>query len=207
MEFKKGYFITFEGADGCGKTTQIKLLNKYLIDMGAKTLLTLEPGGSDLGKSLREILLHYDKPVADRAETFLYLADRAQHVNNIIKPALDDKKIVLCDRYVDSTLAYQGYARGGSIEELNTLNNIATGGLKSDLTIVFDIESEIAQKRLGTTKDRLEKEGLEFHKKIRTGYLELAKLEQKRIKIINANRSIEEIFSDVKKIVGELLNI
>lgn len=207
MEFKKGYFITFEGADGCGKTTQIKLLNKYLIDMGAKTLLTLEPGGSDLGKSLREILLHYDKPVADRAETFLYLADRAQHVNNIIKPALDDKKIVLCDRYVDSTLAYQGYARGGSIEELNTLNNIATGGLKSDLTIVFDIESEIAQKRLGTTKDRLEKEGLEFHKKIRTGYLELAKLEQKRIKVINANRSIEEIFSDVKKIVGELLNI
>ena len=111
------------------------------------------------------------------------------------------------DRYVDSTLAYQGYARGGSIEELNTLNNIATGGLKSDLTIVFDIESEIAQKRLGTTKDRLEKEGLEFHKKIRTGYLELAKLEQKRIKVINANRSIEEIFSDVKKIVGELLNI
>ncbi len=207
MEFKKGYFITFEGADGCGKTTQIKLLNKYLIDIGAKTLLTLEPGGSDLGKSLREILLHYDKPVADRAETFLYLADRAQHVNNIIKPALDDKKIVLCDRYVDSTLAYQGYARGGSIEELNTLNNIATGGLKSDLTIVFDIESEIAQKRLGTTKDRLEKEGLEFHKKIRTGYLELAKLEQKRIKVINANRSIEEIFSDVKKIVGELLNI
>ena len=207
MEFKKGYFITFEGADGCGKTTQIKLLNKYLIDMGAKTLLTLEPGGSDLGKSLREILLHYDKPVADRAETFLYLADRAQHVNNIIKPALDDKKIVLCDRYVDSTLAYQGYARGGSIEELNTLNNIATGGLKSDLTIVFDIESEIAQKRLGTTKDRLEKEGLEFHKKIRAGYLELAKLEQERIKVINANRSIEEIFSDVKKIVGELLNI
>ena len=207
MEFKKGYFITFEGADGCGKTTQIKLLNKYLIDIGAKTLLPLEPGGSDLGKSLREILLHYDKPVADRAETFLYLADRAQHVNNIIKPALDDKKIVLCDRYVDSTLAYQGYARGGSIEELNTLNNIATGGLKSDLTIVFDIESESAQKRLGTAKDRLEEEGLEFHKKIRTGYLELAKLEQKRIKVINANRSIEEIFSDVKKIVGELLNI
>ena len=207
MEFKKGYFITFEGADGCGKTTQIKLLNNYLINLGAKTLLTLEPGGSDLGKSLREILLHYEKPVADCAETFLYLADRAQHVNNIIKPALNDKKIVLCDRYVDSTLAYQGYARGGNIEELNTLNNIATGGLKSDLTIVFDIESEIAQKRLGATKDRLEKEGLDFHKKIRSGYLELAKLEQKRIKVINANRGIEEIFSDVKKIVGELLNI
>lgn len=207
MEQKKGYFITFEGIDGCGKTTQIELLGNWLKSLGKKTLLTLEPGGSDLGKNLRQILLHYDKPVAKNAEMFLYLADRAQHVNNVISPALNQGEIVLCDRYTDSTLAYQGYAREGDVNELNMLNEIATNNLKSDLTIVFDIDVQTAQMRLGKTKDRLEKEGVDFHTKVKNGYLELEKLYPERIKTVNANRSIEEIFSDVKKIVGELLNI
>lgn len=207
MEFKKGYFITFEGADGCGKTTQIELLDKFLKEKGLKTLMTLEPGASDLGKDLRQILLHYEKPVSDEAEMFMYLADRAQHAQMIIKPALEDKKIVLCDRYTDSTVAYQGYGREGDIEQINILNKIATKGLKSDLTILFDVESEIAQSRLGKTKDRLESQGMEFHKKVRKGYLELAKQDPQRIKVVNANRTIDEVWQDVKKIVEELLGL
>ncbi len=207
MEFKKGYFITFEGADGCGKTTQIELLDKFLKEKGLKTLLTLEPGATDLGKNLRQILLHYEKPVSDEAEMFMYLADRAQHAQMIIKPALEDKKIVLCDRYTDSTVAYQGYGREGDIEQINILNKIATKGLKSDLTILFDVESEIAQSRLGKTKDRLESQGMEFHKKVRKGYLELAKQDPKRIKVVDANRTIDEVWQDVKKIVEELLGL
>lgn len=207
MEFKKGYFITFEGADGCGKTTQIELLDKFLKEKGLKTLMTLEPGASDLGKNLRQILLHYEKPVSDEAEMFMYLADRAQHAQMIIKPALEDKKIVLCDRYTDSTVAYQGYGREGDIEQINILNKIATKGLKSDLTILFDVESEIAQSRLGKTKDRLESQGMEFHKKVRKGYLELAKQDPKRIKVVDANRTIDEVWQDVKKIVEELLGL
>lgn len=207
MEFKKGYFITFEGADGCGKTTQIELLDKFLKEKGLKTLMTLEPGATDLGKNLRQILLHYEKPVSDEAEMFMYLADRAQHAQMIIKPALEDKKIVLCDRYTDSTVAYQGYGREGDIEQINILNKIATKGLKSDLTILFDVESEIAQSRLGKTKDRLESQGMEFHKKVRKGYLELAKQDPKRIKVVDANRTIDEVWQDVKKIVEELLGL
>ena len=207
MEFKKGYFITFEGADGCGKTTQIELLDKFLKEKGLKTLMTLEPGATDLGKNLRQILLHYEKPVSDEAEMFMYLADRAQHAQMVIKPALEDKKIVLCDRYTDSTVAYQGYGREGDIEQINILNKIATKGLKSDLTILFDVESEIAQSRLGKTKDRLESQGMEFHKKVRKGYLELAKQDPKRIKVVDANRTIDEVWQDVKKIVEELLGL
>ena len=207
MELEKGFFITFEGADGCGKTTQIGLLEKFLKDKGLKTLATLEPGATDLGKNLRQILLHYEKPVSDEAEMFMYLADRAQHAQMVIKPALYEKKIVLCDRYTDSTVAYQGYGRDGNIEQINILNNIATKGLKSDLTLLFDVESEIAQARLGKTKDRLESQGMEFHKKVRRGYLELAKQDPKRIKVINANKTINEVWLDVKKIVEGLLNL
>ena len=207
MELEKGFFITFEGADGCGKTTQIGLLEKFLKDKGLKTLATLEPGATDLGKNLRQIPLHYEKPVSDEAEMFMYLADRAQHAQMVIKPALYEKKIVLCDRYTDSTVAYQGYGRDGNIEQINILNNIVTKGLKSDLTLLFDVESEIAQARLGKTKDRLESQGMEFHKKVRRGYLELAKQDPKRIKVINANKTINEVWLDVKKIVEGLLNL
>ena len=202
---KKGLFITFEGADGCGKTTQINLLNEYLKNKNYETLITLEPGGSDIGKQLRQILLHHDGFVSKRAEVFMYLADRAQHVDAVIKKGVEENKIVLCDRHIDSSVAYQGYARGGNIEEINFLNEMATGGYKPHLTFVFDVDSEIAQQRVGETKDRLEKEGLEFHKKVRNGYLELAKKYPNRIKVIDSNKSIEEVFEQVKKIINEIL--
>ena len=145
---KRGYFITFEGADGCGKTTQIQLIKEYLDKKNIENILTREPGGSDLGVHLRKILLHYENPVSNIAETFLYLADRAQHIEYKIKPALESGKIVLCDRHTDSTIAYQGYGREQNIDEIKHLNSIATAGVIPDLTIVFDIDTEIAQKRI-----------------------------------------------------------
>ena len=202
---KKGLFITFEGADGCGKTTQINLLNDYLTKKNYKTVVTLEPGGSEIGKNLRQILLHHKGFVSDRAELFLYLADRAQHIDEIVLKNVEAGNIVLCDRCIDSTVAYQGYARGGDIKSINFLNEIATGGKTPDITFVFDVETEIAQERLGSTKDRLEKEGIEFHKKVRFGYLELAKKYPDRIKVIDSNKPIEEVFSEVKKYIDELL--
>lgn len=205
LPMEKGVFITFEGADGCGKTTQLELLKKYLEKNGVKVLQTREPGAGELGQKLREILLHYDKPVSNAAETFLYLADRAQHTEFEIIPAIKAGTVVLCDRYIDSTLSYQGYARGQNIEMINQLNEIATGGIKPDLTIVFDIESEIAQKRLGSEKDRLEKEGLEFHKKLRYGYLEIAKKNSDRVKVINSDDTIENIHKQVVELVKKYI--
>ena len=202
---KKGLFITFEGADGCGKTTQINLLNNYLKEKNYKTHITLEPGGSDIGKSLRQILLHHDGFVSPRAEMYMYLADRAQHIDAVILKNVNDGKIVLCDRHIDSTVAYQGYARGENIEQINLLNDIATNNIKPDITFLFDVDSNIAQQRVGETKDRLEAEGLEFHKKVRFGYLELAKKYPNRIKIIDANKTIDEVFEQVKKNIDEIL--
>ena len=157
-----GLFITFEGADGCGKTTQIELLNKYLQEKGFKTLVTREPGAKGLGEKLREILLNYDGEVSPTCESFLFLADRAQHVDCIIKPALKNGIIVLCDRHTDSTVAYQGYGRQLDIEQIKKLNNIAVSGLKPDLTIVFDIDIETSMQRVGSTKDRMESAGIEL---------------------------------------------
>ena len=204
---KRGYFITFEGADGCGKTTQTELIKKYLDNKNIENILTREPGGSELGVHLRKILLHYEKPVSNIAETFLYLADRAQHIEYKIKPALEEGKIVLCDRHTDSTLAYQGYGRNQDIETIQGLNKIAVNSILPDLTIVFDVESETAQKRLTGEKDRLEAEGIEFHKKLRAGYLDIAKKNPKRVKIVNANQGKEQVFNDTIKIIGELLNL
>ena len=201
----RGVFLTFEGADGCGKTTQIELLKKYLDEKNIKNIQTREPGATELGVELRKILLHYEKPVSDVAETFLYLADRAQHTEFEIKPMLDDGYIILCDRFIDSTVSYQGYARKQDINQINKLNEIATKGLKPDLTIVFDIESTIAQKRLQGEKDRLEKEGLEFHKALRFGYLELAKKEPDRIKVINADDTIENIHKKVIELISRYI--
>lgn len=202
---KKGLFITFEGADGCGKTTQINLLNNYLKEKNYETFVTLEPGDSDIGKNLRQILLHHQGYVSPRAELFMYLADRAQHVDTVIKKNVDEGHIVLCDRYIDSTVAYQGFARCGDIEKIDLLNDIATNNYHADITFVFDVESEIAQQRVGTVKDRLESEGIEFHKKVRFGYLELAKKYPERIKVIDANKTIDEVFAQVKKIIDKVL--
>ncbi len=152
-------------------------------------------------------MLHYEAPVSNVAETFLYLADRAQHIEYKIKPALEEGKVVLCDRHTDSTLAYQGYGREQNLDEIKHLNKIATQGLVPDLTIVFDVETEVAQKRLQGEKDRLEAEGMEFHRKLRKGYLDIAENEPERVKIVNANQSIERVFQDTLKVVEEILNV
>lgn len=193
----RGLFITFEGADGCGKTTQLNLLKIYLESKGFDVVLTREPGAVGLGEKLRSILLNYDGVVSNRCESFLFLADRAQNVDTIVKPAIQGGKIVLCDRHTDSSVAYQGYGRGLDIEEINNLNSLATGGLKPDLTYVFDVDIETSMKRVGDEKDRMESSGVEFFNKVRYGYLELAKLEPERVKVIDSTRSIDIIQKDV----------
>lgn len=199
---KKGMFITFEGGDGCGKTTQINLLDEYLRSKGYKTLLTREPGSKGLGIKLREILLNYDGEVSPTCESFLFLADRAQHVDCIIKPALKEGVIVLCDRHTDSTVAYQGYGRGLDIEQIHKLNNIATGGLKPDLTIVLDVDVQTSQARVGSEKDRMESSGIEFFEKVRQGFLEIAKEEPERVKVVDSTRTINEIHKQILELVA-----
>ena len=202
---KKGLFITLEGADGCGKTTQLNLLKEYLTSKGYEIVLTREPGGKGLGEKLREILLNYDGEVSDRCEAFLYLADRAQNIDTIIKPAINSGKIVLCDRHTDSSVAYQGYGREQNIDNINMLNELAVNGVHPDLTIIFDIDTETSMARVGAEKDRLESAGFEFHKRVRNGYLEIAKQNPQRIKVVDASQSIEDVQKDVIKIVEEIL--
>ena len=200
----RGLFITFEGADGCGKTTQIRLLDEYLRAKGKTTILTREPGAKGLGVKLREILLNYEGEVSPNCESFLFLADRAQHVDCIIKPALKEGKIVLCDRHTDSTAAYQGYGRGINLDEIKKLNEIAVSGLKPDLTIVFDIDIETSLSRVGNEKDRMEAAGIDFFNRVRNGYLEIAKQEPDRVKIINASDTIDNIHKKVVELVEKL---
>lgn len=198
---KKGLFITFEGIDGCGKSTQLNLLAEYLKSNGLDILITREPGAKGLGEKLREILLNYEGEVSSNCEAFLFLADRAQHIDTIVKPAIESGKIVLCDRHTDSTIAYQGYGRGVNLEQIKMLNKIATSGFIPDLTFIFDLDLETAFSRVGKTQDRMEAAGLEFFERVRNGYLEIAKQEPDRIKVINSNDSIENIFEQIKQYI------
>ena len=193
----RGLFITFEGCDGCGKTTQLKLLSEYLKSKNIDFIVTREPGAKGLGEKLREILLNYDGKVSPTAEAFLFLADRAQHIDMVVKPALDAGKIVLCDRHTDSTIAYQGYGRGENIESIKAFNEVATGGLKPDLTLLFDVDSETSMQRVGKNQDRMESAGIEFQKRVRAGYLEIAKEEPERVKVLDSRKSIEELHQEV----------
>ncbi len=202
---QKGLFVTFEGADGSGKTTQLNLIKSFLEEKGYDVVVTREPGALELGQKIRNILLHYEGTVADRCEMFLFLADRAQHVETFIKPAINEGKIVLCDRFTDSTEAYQGYGRGQDINLLKDLNKIAVNGTEPDLTLLYDVSTETAQNRVGNEKDRMESAGIEFHKKVRNGYLELQKENPNRIKLINANNSIEKVFENSKNIIIKLI--
>ena len=195
-----GRFITFEGADGCGKTTQLNLLAEYL-SKDFEVITTREPGAKGLGTQLREILLNYNGEVAPQCESFLFLADRAQHIATLVKPAIENGKIVLCDRHTDSTIAYQGYGRGLDLKQIEYLNELAVQGIKPDLTLVFDVDIETSMKRVGVEKDRMESGGNEFFNRVRNGYLEIAKSDPDRVVVIDASRSIEEIFEDVKEAV------
>ncbi len=203
--YKRGLFVTFEGVDGCGKTTQMNLLKKYLEEQGYDVVLTREPGAKGLGEKIREILLHYDGEVSSRAESFLFLADRAQNIEKIVNPAVSVGKVVLCDRHTDSTIAYQGYGRGVDIDELKMLNNIAVGDRKPDITFVFDIDVETSMSRVGKQRDRMESAGIEFFNKVRNGYLEIAKQEPERVIILNATHSIEDIQINVQKFVNKFM--
>lgn len=200
---KKGLFITFEGMDGCGKSTQLNLLASYLKEKGAEVIITREPGAVGLGEKLREILLNYDGEVSSNCEAFLFLADRAQHIDTLVKPSIEAGKIVLCDRHIDSTIAYQGYGRGVDLKQIKMLNNIATSGFKPDLTFVFDIDVETSQARVGKNKDRMESAGIEFHKKVREGYLEIAKQEPERVKLLSGLDTRENVFEQVKRIIDK----
>lgn len=197
----KGLFITFEGADGCGKTTQLNLIKEYLGEQGKDVLVTREPGAKGLGEHVRKILLNYDGVVSDRCESFLFLADRAQNIDVIVNPAIQEGKIVLCDRHTDSTVAYQGYGRGLDIEEINMLNNLATGNKKPDLTLVFDVDIETSMQRVGKEKDRMENAGDAFFNRVRQGYLEIAKNEPDRVKVVDSTKSIEDVHKDVVEII------
>ena len=201
---KKGLFITFEGIDGCGKTTQIELLKNSLEKQGENVLLTREPGAKGLGEKLREILLNYEGDVSSNCESFLFLADRAQHIDTIIKPAIDKGVIVICDRHTDSTVAYQGYGRGLDLKQIHYLNNIATNGIKPDLTFILDIDVETSLERIGKARDRMESAGIDFFNRVRNGYLEIAQKEPDRVKIINASDTIENIHKKVVELAEKL---
>jgi dTMP kinase len=205
-----GFFITFEGIDGSGKTTQIKLLDKYLTDKGFDVVLTREPGGTALGDEIRDILLNpKNKGMSSRAETLLFQASRAQLVKKVIKPALENGKIVICDRFFDSTIAYQGAARGLGVKEILEMSLWATSGLVPDLTFLITLNVEICEQRMKTQlkkPDRIENEKNEFKEKISRGYLDVAEIFKKRFEIIDGHMEIEDIFSIIKQKVEVLLN-
>ena len=208
--------ISFEGGDGSGKTTQLKLLDKYLASRGKSCLSTREPGGTTLGEMIRKILLEAGKvEIAYPTELFLYLADRAQHVHEVIRPALASGRLVLCDRFTDSTLAYQGYGRGVDLDMLRRLNQVASHGITPDVTFLLDCPVEVglsrtAQRNMnlksgGSREDRFEQERADFHERVRRGFLELARAEPQRIYVLDASRPTEEVHHEIKKIVDEKL--
>ena len=202
---KKGLFITFEGIDGCGKTTQIELLKESLEEKGYTVLLTREPGAKGLGEKLREILLNYDGEVSSNCESFLFLADRAQHIDTIIKPAIDKGVIVLCDRHTDSTVAYQGYGRQLDLEQIYQLNKIATNGIIPDITFILDIDIDTSLQRIGKGRDRMENSGREFFERVRKGYIEISEKEPQRVKLLQGNSPIKDIQNKISDYVQGLL--
>lgn len=198
-------FITFEGIEGAGKSTIMESLFKYMQSCGNTPLTTREPGGSRLGRRLRAMLLDCrQERITSQAELCLFLADRAQHIAEEIQPALQAGQTVLCDRFVDSTLAYQGYGRGMDVDQLRQINRIAAGDLRPDLTLLLDVSPQIGLGRAGQrnqaqgtviSEGRFDAESLEFHERVRNGYLELAKAEPERIHVIDASSDIATVFS------------
>ena len=198
-------FITFEGPEGSGKSTQITMLANTLREQGYAVVQTREPGGTSIGDQVRAVVHHVDNTMmSSEAELLLYSASRAQLVNELIRPSLAANKIVLCDRYADSTIAYQGYGRNLNLTALHQVTQFATGGLKPDLTLLLDIDVERGLARRtngGDEMNRLDLEAVEFHKRVRAGYHTLAAADPKRWIIVNADRSVPEVQQDLAKIV------
>ena len=182
-----GRLIVFEGVEGCGKTSQIQLCQEWLLSLGVSVVVTREPGGTPLGLDLRRLLLEVEnKKIADTTELLLYAADRSQHVEEELKPNLEKGNIILCDRYTDSTIAYQGYGRGLDINLINALNAIATGGLESDITLWLDVDIEVGlSRKRGDNKiaDRIELEAIAFHRRVQEGYAQLQASQDKIVRI------------------------
>ncbi len=201
----QGKFITFEGIDGCGKSTQLALTSKILAEKGYDVVVTREPGGTSISEKIREILLSpLNSEMVNECEILLYCAARAQHVREKIIPAVESGKIVLCDRFQEATFGYQGYGRGIPLDVLKAVNAYATGGLNPDLTFIFDLSVEMSAGRMAKinkAKDRLEQNSAEFFQKIRDGFLNLAKSSPERIKLINAEQSIEQISAEVINLI------
>lgn len=208
-------FITFEGIEGCGKTTQAGMAGDDLRKRRIPVLVTEEPGGAPLGKHIRKLLLNQgDFRMGARAELLLFAAARAQHVQEVILPALAADRVVLCDRFSDATLAYQGFGRGLNLEFIQRLNEFSAAALRPDLTILFDLPVDVGLGRaIGriarlegpAREDRFEREDRAFHQKVRDGYLSLAKHEPGRFRIINADRDAQAIHQEVCAIIGTVV--
>ena len=214
---RKGRFITFEGGEGTGKSTQLKLLSEYLLQKKINNILTKEPGGTEIGLELRRLLVTGDKDKFDAVtECLLYYADRRIHLTTKVWPAMNDGSWVLSDRFADSTVAYQyyGYAKKVPLETLNELYQISVGDFKPDLTLIFDLDPKIGLERsfkksmgMAVKETRHESRGLEFHNNLRQGYLEIARQEPERCVVVDANRSIEELHQEVVKIIENRFGI
>lgn len=206
----KGKFISFEGIEGTGKSTQAKLLQQSLLGLGYEVILTEEPGGTLISLRIREILLSVDhKNMKPLTELLLYNAARAQHIEEVILPALNRGAVVITDRFTDSTFAYQGYGRGIDPDLLESIDRIATNGLRPDMTMLLDLDVETGLKRnrrINKT-DRLELEDVEFHKRVRKGYRELASKEPERIKVLDASGGIGELNILIAKIISDFMGI
>lgn len=209
----KGMLIVFEGGEGSGKTTQLGRSHDWLMnqfDGSSFTVVkTREPGGTELGQQIRKLLLHPDlaEPTQNRAELLLFAADRAQHVEGFLRPALRRGALVLCDRFTDSTVAYQGYGRGLDLALIHQLNQIATGGLEPDLTLWLDVDvtTGLSRAQRRGSADRMEQNQVEFHQRVRQGFCELAAAYPQRIRRVDANRSADEVFQDVQQILQEAI--
>jgi dTMP kinase len=200
-------FITFEGVDGAGKSTQLKLLLEYLDQKGLDYIFTREPGGTPLAERIREIVLDPAYTgMSVISEAFLFAASRADHVAKVIRPALEAGKVVIGDRYVDSSMVFQGFAGGMPPEFVAQINDMATGSLKPHRTIVLDLAPDVArQRRAAQGEDRIEQKSDWYHEQVRDGYLELAKAEPRRVKVVDAARGIDEVQAEIRRLVEDIL--
>jgi dTMP kinase len=205
MRTRDGFFLTLEGPEGGGKTTQAKRLEDHLRRRGYDVLLTREPGGTKLGEEIRRIFSSKGYTISPEAELLLLLSSRAQHVREVIAKSLEQKKVVICDRFSDATLAYQGYGRGMDISFIKMLNDFATSGLRPDLTILLDLDVEVGLRRKGISEDRMEAEDISFHERVRKGYLSIALEEPERVKVLDASRDEDSVFRDLLVIVLEAI--
>ena len=203
----RGMFISLEGVEGCGKSTQAELLAEHIAELGHSVIRTHEPGGTPIAEQIRAILLEpRNSDMTHIAELLLYLASRAQHVVQLIMPALDEGKVVICERFSDATFAYQGCARGLDLDRLEQVNEMATGGLKPDLTLLLDLEAEDGlSRKQRDQRDRLENESVSFHKKVREAYLAIARQSPERVQVIDARGSVEDVQISIRECVDQRL--